>query len=115
MCEPVRTTVAIEEPRNPSDTTIVPSGELSTCSSRHTFVHPKYSYGGARHSISAAQFDTVLAIAIALPPSFVRQGSLSLAECTNTKTHKSLFHNSLLSSHIRVLGYPCQTGIYFAR
>ena len=43
---------------------------------------------------------TVLEIAVALPSSFVRQGSLSLAEYTNTKTHKSLFHNL---PHIGVL------------
>ena len=56
--------------------------------------HPKYSYSGALYSSYAAEFDTALEIDIAYMSSFIRQGSLSLAGYTNTKTHKSLFRHS---------------------
>ena len=60
------------------------------------------------YSSSAAQFDIVLEIAISLLSPFVRQCSLSLAEYTNTKTHKGLFRDL---PHIGVLGYPSHTKI----
>ena len=87
-------------------------------------MHPKYSFGGAQYSSSAAQFDTALEIAIAYRSSWVWRGSLSLAECTNTKTQKKLISqlaiemkamkNSQLSPHIGVLSYPSQREIYLA-